>query len=97
MIYAQRGTYFAPLERVPLLKLLLILILIHQDIVDPPHAVIEEQGVRFVIELCLRAKTRLVRQLGLLKLVHIFLHNVIHDAQREARLCVCGLCLDYVK
>lgn len=52
--------YLASLEGVPLLKILLVLIFIYQDEIDPPHAVVEEQGVRFVVELFLRAKTRLV-------------------------------------
>lgn len=57
----KRETHLAALVRMPLFKVLLILILIDQDEVDPPDTVVEEQRVRLVIKLCLRAKTRLVR------------------------------------
>ena len=86
-----------------LLKLLLVLILVHQDEVDPPHAVVEEQGVLLVVELGLWAKTRLTGELCCLIFIDLFLHNVIHGEQRERerererRDCVqMGLCRETV-
>lgn len=66
-----------------LVNFLLLLILVDQDEVDLPHAVVEEQGVRLVIKLYLRAITRLVRKLCCLKLVHLFLHDVVHGAEER--------------
>lgn len=86
----KKEIYLFPLERVPLLKLLLVLILIHQDKVDPPHAVVEEQGVLLVVELGLWAKTRLTGQVCRLILVDLFLHNVIHGDRRERGGTACG-------
>lgn len=54
-------TYFTSLERVPLLKLLLVLVFIDQDEIDPSHAVIEEKGVGFVVKLRLGTETQLCR------------------------------------
>ena len=79
----KKEIYLFPLERVLLLKLLLVLILVHQDEVDPPHAVVEEQGVLLVVELGLWAKTRLTGELCCLIFIDLFLHNVIHGEQRE--------------
>lgn len=64
----------------PLLEVLLVLVLVDQDEVDLPHAVVEEEGVRLVVELRLRTETGLARQLGRRVLVHLLLHNVVHDA-----------------
>lgn len=92
MISIKKEINLFPLERVPLLKFLLILILVYQDEVDPPHAVVEEQGVLLVVELGLWAKTRLTGQLCCLILVDLFLHNVIHGERRERERgeTVCG-------
>lgn len=67
----------------PLLKLLLVLVFVHQDEVDLPHAVVEEQRVGLVVELGLGAETRIVRELRRLELQHLLLHDVVHDAQRQ--------------
>lgn len=64
----------------PLLEVLLVLVLVDQDEVDLPHAVVEEEGVRIVVELHLRRETGLARQLGRHILVRLLLHNVVHDA-----------------
>lgn len=78
-------SYLPPLVRVPLLKVLLVLVFVHHDEVDLPHAVVEEQGVGLVVELFLGAETRLVRELRRLELVHLFLHDAVHDAQAEGK------------
>lgn len=64
----------------PLLEVLLVLVLVDQDEVNLPHAVVEEEGVRLVVELHLRTETGLARQLGRRVLAHLFFHNVVHDA-----------------
>lgn len=84
-----RKTNLASLEGVSLLKLLLVLILIDQDEIDPPHAIVEEQRIRLVVELRLRAKTSRVRQNRWLEIVLLFLHFVVHDELRlEGAQCV---------
>lgn len=77
--------YLAPLEGVPLFKLLLVLVLIHKDEVDLPHAIVEEQRVRLVVEVGLRTETRLARQLSGLVLVHLVLHDTVHEGSAEGR------------
>lgn len=79
-------TNLVPLVRVPLVKVLPVLVFVHHDEVDLPHAVVEEEGVGLVVELGLGAEARLVRELHRLELVHLLLHDVVHDAGREPRL-----------
>lgn len=72
--------YLVPLVRVPLVKVLPVLVFVHHDEVDLPHAVVEEEGVGLVVELGLGAEARLVRELHRLELVHLLLHDVVHNA-----------------
>lgn len=69
----------------PLLKVLLVLVFVHHNEVDLPHAVVEEQGVGLVVEFFLGAETRLVRELRRPELVHLLLHDGVHDAQTEGK------------
>lgn len=77
--------YLAPLVHVPLLKVLLVLVFIHHDEVDLPHAVVEKQGVGLVVEFSLGAETRLVREFRRLELIRLLLHDVVHDAQMQGK------------
>lgn len=77
--------YLAPLEGVPLLKVLLVFVLVHKDEVDLPHAIVEEQRVRLVVEVGLRRETRAARQLGGSVLVHLVLHDTVHDGTADGR------------
>lgn len=79
-------SYLVPLVRVPLVKVLPVLVFVHHDEVDLPHAVVEEEGVGLVVELGLGAEARLVRELRRLELVHLLLHDVVHDGGWEPRL-----------
>lgn len=92
---SSKECYLAPLVRVPLLKILLVLVFVRQDEVDLPGAVVEEQGVGLFVEQGLGAEMRLVRELRRLELVHLLFHDVVHDVrrQRESRTPSAGLTL----
>ena len=77
-----RVTHLLALERVPLVVVLLVLVLVDQDKVDAPHAVVEEQRVVLPIEVGLRGEARGVGQLHNAVLVQLFLHQPIHDVRR---------------
>ena len=78
-----RVTHLLALKRVPLVEILLVLVLVHQDEVDAPHAVVEEQRVVLPVEVGLRGEARGARQLHNAVLKQLFLHQVIHDVRRE--------------
>lgn len=80
------GTHLFARERVPLLELLLVLVLVDQDEVDAPHAVVEVQRVGLVVEVHLRAEGgRVGLQLHTLELVQLFVHQVVHDVRPAGR------------
>ena len=77
------ATHLLALGRVPLVVILLVLVLVHQDEVDAAHAVVEEQRVVLPVEVGLRGEARGARQLHNAVLKQLFLHQVVHDVRRE--------------